>query len=442
MSLALASQRVSGRVGGGRTITSLVDVLSTYLQGNAVASGGLTVLVAGSALALTQKAAASASALLLRRFVARADFDSRDDSYRWMVSWLASQRVVGEARAYTVTTTLRRLGATGDDGGDEGVYLLPSGSSLLRFGRKWALLRRERSDDDAKSSKERESLTLWVLGGSKDDLRAVVDAARAHYASTRRRTTSVYALEDYGSWALVATRAARPLASVVLNDPDAAAALRDDCAAFLASEALYARRGIPYRRGYLLHGAPGTGKTSAALAIAAELERTHGLRGLYVVSPALDELNDATFAEALRNAKSPSILLIEDIDAAFSAREGRNANGLTFSGLLNALDGALAQEGRLLFLTTNHPERLDPALVRPGRVDYKLEFGHATDDAARRYAAHFYADAATPADVAAIAAAAAGQRLSVAQLQAAFSRHPDDPRAAAAAVRALAAAGS
>ena len=442
MSLALASQRVSGRVGGGRTLTSLVDVLSTYLQGNAVASGGLTVLVAGSALALTQKAAASASALLLRRFVARADFDSRDDSYRWMVSWLASQRVVGEARAYTVTTTLRRLGATGDDGGDEGVYLLPSGSSLLRFGRKWALLRRERSDDDAKSSKERESLTLWVLGGSKDDLRAVVDAARAHYASTRRRTTSVYALEDYGSWALVATRAARPLASVVLNDPDAAAALRDDCATFLASEALYARRGIPYRRGYLLHGAPGTGKTSAALAIAAELERTHGLRGLYVVSPALDELNDATFAEALRNAKSPSILLIEDIDAAFSAREGRNANGLTFSGLLNALDGALAQEGRLLFLTTNHPERLDPALVRPGRVDYKLEFGHATDDAARRYAAHFYADAATPADVAAIAAAAAGQRLSVAQLQAAFSRHPDDPRAAAAAVRALAAAGS
>ena len=439
MSLALASQRVSGRVGGGRTLTSLVDVLSTYLQGNAVASGGLTVLVAGSALALTQKAAASASALLLRRFVARADFDSRDDSYRWMVSWLASQRVVGEARAYTVTTTLRRLGATGDDGGDEGVYLLPSGSSLLRFGRKWALLRRERSDDDAKSSKERESLTLWVLGGSKDDLRAVVDAARAHYASTRRRTTSVYALEDYGSWALVATRPARPLASVVLNDPDAAAALRDDCATFLASEALYARRGIPYRRGYLLHGAPGTGKTSAALAIAAELERTHGLRGLYVVSPALDELNDATFAEALRNAKSPSILLIEDIDAAFSAREGRNANGLTFSGLLNALDGALAQEGRLLFLTTKHPERLDPALVRPGRVDYKLEFGHATDDAARRYAAHFYADAATPADVAAIAAAAAGQRLSVAQLQAAFSRHPDDPRAAAAAVRELAA---
>ncbi|KAH8074233.1 hypothetical protein JL721_1783 [Aureococcus anophagefferens] len=301
MSLALASQRVSGRVGGGRTLTSFVDVLSTYLQGNAVASGGLTVLVAGSALALTQKAAASASALLLRRFVARADFDSRDDSYRWMVSWLA-QRVVGEARAYTVTTTLRRLGATGDDGGDEGVYLLPSGSSLLRFGPKWALLRRERSDDDAKSSKERESLTLWVLGGSKDDLRAVVDAAKAHYASTRRRTTS----------------------------------------------ALYARRGIPYRRGYLLHGAPGTGKTSAALAVAAELERTHGLRGLYVVSPALDELNDATFAEALRNAKSPSILLIEDVDAAFSAREGRNANGLTFSGLLNALDGALAQEGRLL----------------------------------------------------------------------------------------------
>lgn len=433
MSLAaVAAQRVSSRlVPGGRAFSSLFEAL----QGNAVASGGLTVLFAGSALALARSAAGSASALLLRRFVARADFDSRDDSYRWMVSWLAAQEAVGEGRSYTVTTTLRRLGAAGDEGGgdDSGVYLLPSGSSLLRRKSKWLFLRRERSEDDARSAKERESLTLWVLWGTKADLRDIVDDARAHYEETRRRTTSVYALEDYGSWALVAARAARPLASVVLNDAKAADALLDDCATFLASEARYARRGIPYRRGYLLHGPPGTGKTSAVLALAAELERRHGLKGLYVVSPALDELSDATFAEALRNAKSPSILLIEDIDAAFVAREGQNANNtLTFSGLLNAIDGALAQEGRLLFLTTNHPERLDPALVRPGRVDYKLEFDLATADAVERYARHFYGPEATPAEVAAVAEAARGRRLSVAQLQAVFSRHPEDVRAAAA----------
>ena len=64
--------------------------------------------------------------------------------------------------------------------------------------------------------------------------------------------------------------------------------------------------------------------------------------------------------------------------------------GVTLSGLLNALDGVSSRDGRVLFLTTNHPERLDPALIRPGRVDRKVELGLATPDQARRLFLWFY----------------------------------------------------
>jgi chaperone BCS1 len=88
-----------------------------------------------------------------------------------------------------------------------------------------------------------------------------------------------------------------------------------------------------------------------------------------------------------------TLLLIEDVDCVFkSERLTTEQTGVTLSGLLNALDGVSSREGRVLFLTTNHPERLDPALIRPGRVDLKLELGHAVPDQARRLFLWFYQD--------------------------------------------------
>jgi chaperone BCS1 len=76
-----------------------------------------------------------------------------------------------------------------------------------------------------------------------------------------------------------------------------------------------------------------------------------------------------------------SIILLEDIDSIFNQRSSvgrRRRASVTFSGLLNALDGVRTQEGRILFMTTNHPENLDPALVRPGRVDLQVKLDYAS----------------------------------------------------------------
>jgi chaperone BCS1 len=132
-----------------------------------------------------------------------------------------------------------------------------------------------------------------------------------------------------------------------------------------------------------------------------------------------------------------TLLLIEDVDCVFKeSRSTTGDTGATLSGLLNALDGVSSREGRVLFLTTNHPERLDPALVRPGRVDRKVELGHATPDQARRLFLWFYRDSGLhPSDLAREADRFASQvppgKLCMAAIQEHLLRHRRAPEVAA-----------
>ena len=99
------------------------------------------------------------------------------------------------------------------------------------------------------------------------------------------------------------------------------------------------------------------------------------------------ELDDDSLNTLLNSTEVNSIILLEDIDAIFHGREAvnkkdnngrhRRPSGPSFSGLLNALDGVRSQEGRILIMTTNHKEKLDPALLRPGRADRLFFLGNA-----------------------------------------------------------------
>merc|ERR1719334_777240 len=175
-------------------------------------------------------------------------------------------------------------------------------------------------------------------------------------------------------------RQRRPLNSVVL-DRGLSETIVDDVKDFIDSVNWYRDRGIPYRRGYLLHGPPGCGKTSFIFALAGELQYS-----ICVLNLSDRSMSDDRLAHRLADAPENSIILLEDIDAAFVSRElnpeaetaYQGANRLTFSGLLNAIDGVTSTEGRIVFMTTNYFERLDPALIRPGRVDYIEQISHCS----------------------------------------------------------------
>jgi hypothetical protein len=143
-----------------------------------------------------------------------------------------------------------------------------------------------------------------------------------------------------------------------------------------AVAAVYTDLGVPYRRGALLYGPPGCGKTSLVRAIGASVPTIPGL----ILRPA-DDFDDRGLQNvlALWQERAPAILVIEDLDWLF--RQTR----VSVSAFLNALDGVTRREGGLLLLaTTNHPDALDPAINnRPGRFDVAIEVA-APDEAMRR----------------------------------------------------------
>ena len=135
----------------------------------------------------------------------------------------------------------------------------------------------------------------------------------------------------------------------------------------------YEKFSVPYKRNYLLYGPPGTGKTSLIYAIASKYDMdVHVL----AFNPSI---NDQTLIQAVSRIEKKSILLFEDIDSLFEIRQKKSNNNLvSFSCLLNILDGLSCKSGITIFITTNHIEKLDKALLRPGRVDLKLEITYAT----------------------------------------------------------------
>ncbi|WP_310488254.1 AAA family ATPase, partial [Chamaesiphon sp. VAR_69_metabat_338] len=152
---------------------------------------------------------------------------------------------------------------------------------------------------------------------------------------------------------------------------------------FLQSRDLYRQRGIPWRRGYLFYGPPGTGKSSLIQAIASYYDRQ-------LVSLSLTDMDDSALLRAWSEITATSIVALEDIDSVFSGRQPLGE--LSFSALLNTLDGAGAVEGSITILTTNHREQLDPALIRPGRCDREFELGYLNAQTCAKMFVCFFPD--------------------------------------------------
>ncbi len=160
--------------------------------------------------------------------------------------------------------------------------------------------------------------------------------------------------------------------------------LLEDLKEFQTSEDWYTKYGVPYRRGYLLHGPPGNGKSSVVTALASELNLN-----ICVLTLSSRSMNDENLMKLCSEAPANSLILIEDIDCTV-IKNTKDNNVITFSGLLNALDGIAATEGRIMFMTTNHRDKLDSALIRPGRCDVDMEFNNATKCQAESLFLQFY----------------------------------------------------
>lgn len=128
----------------------------------------------------------------------------------------------------------------------------------------------------------------------------------------------------------------------------------------------YTRLNIPYTRTYMLYGVPGTGKTSLIYTLASKLKKN-----IAVFDFTEQNVTDADFRHALYKLPRDTILCIEDIDSLFVEREAKT--GISFSGMLNVLDGMIRNTGMVVFMTTNYLKNIDDAAMKR-RIDYYMEF--------------------------------------------------------------------
>ncbi|QRV88583.1 mitochondrial chaperone BCS1 [Ceratobasidium sp. AG-Ba] len=375
----------------------------------------LRLVVIGGAVETARRTAYSGWNAFVDSFFLTATFTQDDYPYDWVMHWLSKQPAWSRSREFEVgtrsaessrmgikTPTDQELEEDDEFGNAEEdeqlvhgrrkrkVAFMPSPDTTHNIYYRGHWLRITRTA--IREQGGRGELKISVVARNNAVIKKLVLQAKSEYEQDMEHRVHIFLADQHGGWRWNGARQKRPMSSIVL-EPGVKDMLLADAKDFLRSEDWYAERGIPFRRGYLLHGVPGSGKTSLIHALAGEL----GL-DIYVASLSMKGMSDNTLANLMGRIPSRCILLLEDLDAAFTRGTSRDSkstgaptttttktettkedpNTLSLSGLLNSLDGVAAAEGRLLFATTNHIERLDPALSRPGRMDVWVDFKNAS----------------------------------------------------------------
>lgn len=392
----------------------MIEFITEQLKGNAFVSGGAALMILGAIAAYLRRIPGMALRALGRYYWIELTLMDYDGFYHEFLAWLSTQRTPFRQRNLQLRSVNRS---------DEKVSLDPGpGTHLYMFGKRPMFVTRKR-DEPKQNSPTVQSVHVKLLARSDAAVRELISAVETHCTPEPDSKIKIITWR-HGEWRTLRRINRRPLESVVWKNGDLEHFV-DDVKLFQKREAWYGQRSIPYRRGYLLEGPPGNGKSSVALALASELGMDIG-----IIALSDRTLTDTQLQTALAEAPPKSVIVVEDIDCAFKERHGdEKAEGITFSGLLNAIDGIGAGEGRILLMTTNHLDRLDPALKRPGRADLIIHVGNADRDQAERMFLRFFPGSSLAQTFASSSVPGA---LSMAQLQAHLLKYADDPETAAA----------
>lgn len=376
------------------------SIINSLIGDNPYFQAGFGLMGVGVGLTVLRQGLVFGTTALRRRLLVSLEVNNKDRAYEWFLAWLAhnaqsaaptsSRRAESWLRSHqlSVETAVEQR----SNGSSSVLFRLVAGPGThwFKYGGAWMQMKRERETRSMQlmSGTPWETVTVTTLSRDRHLFSKLLTEARdlalrGQEGKLVIRTAWGIEWKPFGQ-----PRRKRPLHSVVL-DTGVSEKVEQDVKAFLRRRQWYADRGIPYRRGYLLHGPPGSGKTSYIQALAGSLSYDICLLNLSERGLGDDKLN-----HLLSNAPERSFILIEDVDAAFNKRVQTSEDGyqssVTFSGFLNALDGVASGEERIIFMTTNHFGKLDPALIRPGRVDLSVLVDNASPTQARTLFTRFY----------------------------------------------------
>jgi chaperone BCS1 len=386
-------------------LNPFVDLISQ----NQFVSGGITLVLFTAALAACRRVPFIVYGRLKSLLITIIEVEEDSGQiYRATTDWLSTNEVLSrKTRNISLTSDLvspssKEILAVSELNEEIGKMVkdresafMPVVRMSLGFGVHWffyrkvpvVIIRHREKRAESGSAAEKAKYVFLILSRNRSFIRQLFQMIAIKSVPIPRKKNSIN-IWSYGTngWAIMATKPLRDKSSVIIGD-GIMDQMIDDVAQFIASECWYRSVGVPYRRGYLLHGPPGNGKSSIVHAIASHLKED-----VSIISLSGSSIRDENLLSTI-NSSPGRILLMEDIDAVRISDDRSkntppsevgdmssiiNAPKVSLSGLINAMDGVAAQEGKIVIMTTNHPDKLDPALIRPGRCDVKFYIPNAT----------------------------------------------------------------
>ena len=270
----------------------------------------------------------------------------------------------------------------------------------------WPVFVMRQKVDASATIHSKEIIGLTVLGRNAKLITELFEEVKRE--TIDNEVFTVFNYKD-NQWSRFTTVQKRPFSTLSLPQVTQTA-LDNHLKSFTDNKNWYLENGIPYKTGMILHGPPGTGKTSIVSCLCSDLKKD-----CYILD--LNSVGDSGLKLAFASVPNGAIVLMEDIDTIFSKRDPirvpqeekpQTPSGCdtvstpsnspemvfmgapTLGGILNALDGIGCGTDRIVIATTNFYEKLDAALIREGRFDLTLHIDYMTDETLRNYMCRLY----------------------------------------------------
>lgn len=333
-------------------------------------------------------------------------FNSEMPDYDAVVRFVANNIIVEKfTRSYTYSAEARWDHAEQTEKVNHHGLTAGYGNHIGRYRGRFVMI--DRSLDTDRKGRGKEYLNLTFLGRDRSIVRQFAEDIRIEVGKTRDVTNYVQVFINNSSyWERMSRLPVRRVSSVITRH-NAGEAIIDTIRSFEGQRDSNHAKGLPHHLGIMIHGAPGCGKSSLVHAVASELGRAIHYLNLGSIE------KDSELTSLLSGTRNWNevLLVIEDIDAAgvkvnrtdgssgasgassgkkkrrwgrkettegdtkVSSESGENDSPISLSALLNVLDGILCPDGLVVIATTNHRDKLDPALLRAGRFDRTIELG-------------------------------------------------------------------